>query len=257
MKNRRYQLTCAALFLAFTFGNQGVVAGNPEAYEKFDVRNLTQPVKMDCFQQHGRFLPSVSNPKGEGLQKISMQTGDHDMMDHSQHQKMMSGKGYRVSREAYSIPDVTLITEKGEKKSIVNVLNSDKPVMLNFIFTTCTTICPVLSASFNQVQDELGIEANDISMVSISIDPEYDTVDKLSAYAERFEAGPQWEFFTGTLKDVVAVEKAFDIYRGSKMNHEPITLMRVKGNQPWLRIDGLANANEIVTEYRDLIADAE
>lgn len=94
-------------------------------------------------------------------------------------------------------------------------------------------------------------------MVSISIDPEYDTVDRLSAYAKRFEAGPQWEFFTGKLKDVIAVEKAFDIYRGSKMNHEPVTLIRAKSDQPWLRIEGLANANDIVSEYRELVANAK
>ena len=100
----------------------------------------------------------------------------------------------------------------------------------------------------------MGSEVDEITMVSISIDPEYDTVEKLSAYAQRFEAGGQWQFFTGQLEDVIAVERAFDIFRGSKMNHEPVTLIRVSNNQLWLRIDGLANAGDIVSEYRNLLS---
>ena len=63
-------------------------------------------------------------------------------------------------------------------------------------------------------------------MVSISIDPEYDTPEALNAYARRFDAGPQWEFLTGSLDDSIAVQKAFDADRGDKMNHAPLTLFR-------------------------------
>jgi protein SCO1/2 len=206
-----------------------------KAYEKFDVKNLSQPAKLDCEHTHGRFLAAI-NPNTQG------KMGNE------------KSRSYRVTKEDYLIPDVSLTSEKGTTTSVRDLLNSDKPVMLNFIFTTCTTICPVLSASFSQVQDAMGSEVEDISMVSISIDPEYDTVEKLSAYAERFEAGEQWQFFTGQLEDVIAVERAFDIFRGSKMNHEPVTLIRVTNDQPWLRIDGLANAGDIVSEYRNLLS---
>jgi protein SCO1/2 len=205
------------------------------AYEKFDVKNLSQPAKLDCEHTHGRFLAAI-NPNTQG------EIGND------------KGRSYRVTQEDYLIPDVSLTSEEGVTMSVRDVLNSDKPVMLNFIFTTCTTICPVLSASFSQVQDAMGSEVEDISMISISIDPEYDTVEKLSAYAQRFEAGKQWQFLTGQLDDVIAVERAFDIFRGSKMNHEPVTLIRVSKDQSWLRIDGLANAGDIVSEYRNLLS---
>ncbi|MCU7852790.1 MAG: SCO family protein [Candidatus Thiodiazotropha sp. (ex Monitilora ramsayi)] len=243
--------------IALAISSNSLFAGDSRDFEAFDVQKMSQPIKMDCVHQHARFLPSIGGSNKDGLQKVAMNMSGHDMQDHSMHQQMMSSASYSVSRSEYTIPDVVLTSDKGEKKSIIDVLNSDKPVMLNFIFTTCTTICPVLSASFSQVQEELGDEKDDISMVSISIDPEYDTADRLSAYAQRFEAGSQWEFFTGTLNDVVAVEKAFDIFRGSKMNHEPITLIRTNSDQPWLRIYGLANAGDIVTEYRKLATHAE
>ena len=68
-------------------------------------------------------------------------------------------------------------------------------------------------------------------MISITIDPDYDTPEQLMKYAKKFKAGDQWQFYTGTYNDVVTVEKAFDIFRGSKMNHEPITLIRKKDRQ--------------------------
>jgi protein SCO1/2 len=92
-------------------------------------------------------------------------------------------------------------------------------------------------------------------MISISIDPTFDTPEKLRDYAARFDAGPQWQFLTGELEDVVAVEKAFNAFRGAKMNHEPLTLIRVKEDDAWLRIDGIASANEILTEYRNLMGE--
>ncbi len=205
-----------------------------KVYERFDVSKLTRPATMDCEHQHGRFLAAI-NPNTQA--------------------KPSNGNrpSYHLTKADYLVPDVILTSDKGGARSIRDVLAGDKPVMLNFIFTTCTTICPVLSASFSQVQDVMGKEVNDLDMISISIDPEYDTVEKLSVYAQRFEAGQQWRFFTGRLEDVIAVERAFDIFRGSKMNHEPVTLIRVSKDQPWLRIDGLANAGDIVSEYRNLL----
>ena len=91
-------------------------------------------------------------------------------------------------------------------------------------------------------------------MISITIDPEHDTPERLEAYAERFRAGSQWRFLTGDLDQIVAVQKAFDVYRGSKMNHEPITFLRVEEEAPWVRLDGLASAADVVREYQQLIA---
>jgi len=122
-------------------------------------------------------------------------------------------------------------------------------VMLNFIFTTCTTICPVLSASFTQTQKTLGPDASNVRMISISIDPEHDTPAKLREYAQRFQARAGWTFLTGDRDDIVAVLKAFDAYRRDKMNHIPLTLMRAAQQAGWIRMEGFASAGDLVREY--------
>jgi protein SCO1/2 len=125
---------------------------------------------------------------------------------------------------------------------------------LNFIFTTCTTICPVLSASFSQLQEALGTEADEVRMVSISIDPEYDSPDRLREYAKRFHAGESWLFYTGNLSDIVTVQKAFDVYRGDKMNHPPVSFMRGRPDSPWIRFEGFASIEDLMHEYRTLVS---
>ena len=90
-------------------------------------------------------------------------------------------------------------------------------------------------------------------MISITIDPEYDTSARLQAYAARYHAGPQWQFLTGNREDIVAVQKAFDAYRGTKMNHEPLTFLRASVDAPWVRLNGLASAADVVKEYRQLV----
>ncbi|MEW8071998.1 MAG: SCO family protein [Candidatus Thiodiazotropha sp.] len=210
--------------------------------------SLIPPFKMDCVTRPGK-----SQTLGERFEMVA----SSDNHGHDDHRSMMMSKAYQMLTSDYSIPDVQLVSHRGEKRRLPELLGTDKPIMLNFIFTTCTTICPVLSASFHQIQEILGDESDSVSMISITIDPDYDTPEQLMKYAKKFKAGDQWQFYTGTYNDVVTVEKAFDIFRGSKMNHEPITLIRKKDRQSWVRINGLASAEDIVKEYRKAIAEGK
>ena len=171
---------------------------------------------------------------------------------HAQHRAMMEQKGYQRSEHQYPLRDHPLVDMGGAQTSLLKELDTDRPVMVNFIFTTCTTICPVMTGVFAQVQKELGPESGDVRMISISIDPQYDNPERLREYAKRFGAGPQWQFLTGEPDDIIAVQKAFDVYRGNKMSHVPATLLRRSRNDPWVRLDGIASGAEIVAEYRQL-----
>lgn len=172
---------------------------------------------------------------------------------HHHHHAMAADGGYQRLAGAYEVPDVRLVDAGGVRIPLREVLGGDEPVMLNFIFTSCTAICPVMSATFRQVQDQLGEERGKVRMVSISIDPENDTPDRLREYAARYEAGPQWRMLTGSVEDSIAVQRAFGTFRGDKMNHAPATYLRAGGaGSPWLRLDGFASAGDIIREYHKL-----
>ena len=79
---------------------------------------------------------------------------------------------YRQSIEKYDVPDVTLVNQDGKKVRLRELLSTSKPVIVDFIFGTCTTICPVLSAGYATLQQKLGKDTDKVHLVSISIDPE-------------------------------------------------------------------------------------
>jgi protein SCO1/2 len=174
--------------------------------------------------------------------------------DHAAHRKVVEQDTMRYDRstQSYRIPDVTLTNQQGAEVALPALLHSSEPVALNFIFTTCGTICPVMTSTFSQMQKALGADASGLRLVSISIDPEHDTPRVLRAYAKRFGANGGWQFLTGTAEQIVQTQKAFDAYTGSKINHRPLTFFSTPDAEKWLRIDGLASGADLATEYRRL-----
>jgi protein SCO1/2 len=168
--------------------------------------------------------------------------------DHSAHLAAMANPSYSVSTVKYAIPDVQLIDESGAPVTLRALLEPGHPIALNFIFTTCTTICPVMTATFAQMRRELGEAGAGIRLVSISIDPEYDRPEKLKAYAELFQAGPGWAFLTGDEADISEVLQNFNALTGSKTNHKPLTLLKRPQSPSWIRIDGLASGSDLAQE---------
>lgn len=159
---------------------------------------------------------------------------------------------YRASRASYEVPDVELLDQRAERVSLRALASEPRPLLLSFIFTSCGAICPTLTATLAQAGRELLGTEPGLRRISISIDPENDTPERLAAYARRFEAEPDWLFLTGTAPDIVRILRAFDAYRGDKLAHAPLTFVRRGPISPWLRLDGFTGAAGLVAEYRAL-----
>jgi len=165
------------------------------------------------------------------------------------------GFQYKTSAQHYEMPDVTLRNQLGKKINVPELMAYDGPVLLNFIFTSCATICPVMSATFGQTQEDLVAIDDSYLMVSISIDPEYDTPTRLREYAELHAARDNWVMLTGQFDDIFTVVRAFDaVYKGdNKMYHRPLTFLRANKDAPWLRLEGLLGSEELAEEYKKLL----
>ena len=171
---------------------------------------------------------------------------------HAGHTMMMSKKGLDRSMATYGIQDLPATTMSGERSTLSDQVSNEKIAVLNFIFITCTTICPVQTATLAQAQRQLGEQAGDVVMISVSIDPDHDTPARLREYAALFRAGPQWEFLTGSASESINIQKAFDAYHGAKMNHRPLTFIKAPGDEQWLRLEGMASAQDIVNEIQSI-----
>ncbi|MCX5743927.1 MAG: SCO family protein [Proteobacteria bacterium] len=98
-------------------------------------------------------------------------------------------------------PTIALIDERGAPIDRAAFLHH--ATIVSFIFTRCDTICPVTSMKFSRMQDHLFDVAHRVKLLSISVDPTYDTPERLLAYAQRFHAEPKsWRFATGQLDEI-------------------------------------------------------
>jgi protein SCO1/2 len=98
------------------------------------------------------------------------------------------------------IPAFSFTDSHGDE---INRRNLDGKVWVaDFIFTTCTMACPVMTGNMNIVHKEFR-NNNDVRIVSISVYPEYDTPEVLAEYASRYDANTdRWHFLTGPEEDV-------------------------------------------------------
>jgi protein SCO1 len=108
-------------------------------------------------------------------------------------------------------PDFVLFNQEGDRFDSAKLRG--KVVVVNFIFTTCTDVCPLFTAHFAQLQRAFkNGPAGDLFFVSITTDPEVDSPKVLKSYAQRYSVDFQnWAFLTGTDTQMKAVWKGFGV----------------------------------------------
>jgi protein SCO1/2 len=161
-------------------------------------------------------------------------------------------KPYKRSVERYTMPDVILVNQDGKKVRLKSLVETDTPVIVDFIYATCTTICPVLSVSYVNIQNKLATSPKKPRLISITIDPENDTPRVMKEYLKRYNAKPGWDFLTGSRADIDKVMKAFNAYIPDKMSHYPINLIRSPKDGSWVRLFGILSSREFMDEYTTL-----
>lgn len=159
------------------------------------------------------------------------------------------------STAVYALPDVVLTRADGTRVRFLREVGDGRPVILNFVFTSCSTDCPVMTRTFADVQSRLERAGAPVRMISIAMDPQEDTPPRLRAYAKLHGAGPRWNFYTGSYDASLALQKSFGAWRDDKeMVPLPLTFIRRRPNEPWVRIEGLATPDQILAEFRHSVA---
>ncbi len=137
-----------------------------------------------------------------------------------------------------SFPEVRLVDQDGGQIDFFDDLVKGRVVAINFIFTTCTTICPPMGANFARLQKSNG--DGDFSLISVSVDPVTDTPERLKAWRDKLGGGPGWTLVTGAKAEVDRLLKALQAFSADKWDHSPLVLIGNEANGQWLRANGLA-----------------
>jgi protein SCO1/2 len=111
------------------------------------------------------------------------------------------------------LPEVSLIDQHGAEVSLASL--KGKPVLIDFIYTSCASTCPMLTAKMAAIARKLGPALGaDVRIVSVSLDPEHDSPAELAKYAQSHgasEAG--WIFLTGPPAKIDQVLALFKLRR--------------------------------------------
>jgi len=144
------------------------------------------------------------------------------------------------------IPDVQVFDQNGKQLNFYADLIKGKTVAINFIFTTCTTICPPLTATFRRVQQDVAARGMNVQLISISVDPTTDTPERLRDFAAKFKAGPGWTFVTGDKALIDSVLQALGTAVSNKNDHTPMILIGNDTSDYWTRAYGLTSPAKII-----------
>lgn len=177
---------------------------------------------------------------------------DHAAAGEHDHAAPASSGAYEKLYANYEIPPLELVDQYNRKIRIDKLLSQERPVLVQFIFTSCTTICPIMGAVFGGAQEDVAAISPDYLMVSISIDPEYDTPARMREFGDKQGARDNWILLTGSDADIKKVIKAFDVlYQGdNKMYHQPYTFIRWSAKDQWTRLRGLMSVAELTNEFK-------
>lgn len=147
------------------------------------------------------------------------------------------------------LPNVPLFTQEGKRVLFYDDLVKDKIVSLNFFFSKCDEICPLVMANLAKVQKLLAADLNkELFMYSITLKPEEDTVDVIKHHHEMYGAMPGWTFLTGKPADVEKVRTGIGFtYPDPKIDQDKTQhIGNVRyGNEPlmlWGACPGMAHA---------------
>jgi protein SCO1/2 len=184
-----------------------------------------------------------------GIQTISEGAAAHD-----------APHGTTAQRSEVRIPiaDFGLIDQNGRRFQLATI--KGRVILLDFAYTTCPDVCPLMTAALRSVQTSLSAtERNTVYLLTITTDPEIDSPQILAAYAKRYHVDlSHWSFLTGDPSSLAQVWKSFGVKvirraRGL-VDHTPLTaVMDQTGIMRFAYHGAAPDAKIILQDIRSLV----
>jgi cytochrome oxidase Cu insertion factor (SCO1/SenC/PrrC family) len=119
-------------------------------------------------------------------------------------------------------PDIKLVNQFGQQMSLSQFRG--KVVILAFVDSECTTICPLTTLSMVQARELLGAAGQQVQLLGVDANPSATSVSDVKSYTQAHSMVNQWDFLTGSLPQLKSVWKAYHIYvqiQAGQIDHTP------------------------------------
>ena len=154
-----------------------------------------------------------------------------------------------------TLADTPVVDQDGRRVRFKSDVVGGSLAIVGFVYTSCTTVCPVVSALLAQTQAKLGQRAGrDVKLVTVTVDPLRDTPARLKEHAKQHGAGPGWTLVTGAKPQVDEVLKAFDAYTPNFADHPPVVYVGDAKAGKWLRFYGFPSPDQLMNAVGELTA---
>jgi len=156
-----------------------------------------------------------------------------------------------VQADASHVPvqiiDRPVLDQDGVAHSFGQNVVGNRLVVVNFIYTSCGTLCPLQSAILADLQDKLGDRlGRDVALISLSVDPVVDQPARLHEQAERFGAKPGWQFLTGKPRDIEAILTGMQAWVETPEDHPGFFLVGSADQRDWSKLDGMPSPDQLM-----------
>jgi cytochrome oxidase Cu insertion factor (SCO1/SenC/PrrC family) len=154
--------------------------------------------------------------------------------------------------------DRRVVTQHGQELRFYSDVLKDRIVVVTLFFAGCTGVCPINNEKLAELQtlldDAMG---RDVFFVSVSVDPEHDTVEDLARYAARFGAGKGWLFLTGDNEDIATITRKLGHTSSDPDAHTAFFML---GNVPrahWTKVAPYEPAETIFNRLKEMMVSSD
>lgn len=178
-----------------------------------------------------------------------------DTHDHSAHVHAMTAAPASGSEQQALVvfSDEPMLDQTGAVRHLKSDVIGSRVVVVDFIFTSCQTICPVTTSLLSEAKGRLkDISADDLVFVSMSVDSPVDTPERLSAFAS--SRGADWTFLTGEKPVMDEALTWLNAYSTNPENHAAMILVGDAATDSFSRIYGMPDPDFVEARVRELVA---
>lgn len=183
--------------------------------------------------------------------------GGQPLRSHEGHMHAAPGERMVFPEETLVPPNVPVTDRFGRSQGFIERYGGRRLLLISFTYASCTTVCPVANAVLKGVETglaEAGDPESGLTILTISIDPERDTPAVMTASAETFEAGPNWEWLAASPQETPLLLSAFGIKPGALEDHDPVYLLGDLQSNSFRRVVGLPDPSSLVELVRSYLS---